>query len=130
MNPYLDTALTTDLDPAVQATHAAAVGSAFTEAQALLGGSPPSADVADAERWNLAVLVLAFRIENAAGFDAVGSVLGLRRWGVTWDVIGRAAGISRQAAHARWGAQVRAVLDRYGTGDLGGPVAEDEGDLT
>lgn len=40
-----------------------------------------------------------------------------------------AAGISRQAAHARWGRRVRAILDRYGTGDPGGPVADDVGDL-
>lgn len=127
MSYHLDSALTTDLHTAVQAAHAAAAGAAFTQAQKLLGERPPSD--ADAEQWNVAVQVLAFRIEHAAGFDALGSVLGLRRWGVTWDVIGRAAGISRQAAHARWGAQVRATLDRYGTGELGGPVADDEEDL-
>lgn len=137
MNPHLDTALSTDLDTAVRDAQAAAVNAAFAQAQKLLGDPPQSradahahADAdGDAEDWNVAVQVLAFRIEHAAGFDALGSVLGLRRWGVTWDVIGRAAGISRQAAHARWGAQVRATLDRYGTGELGGPVADDEGDL-
>lgn len=128
MNSYLDTALTTPLDPAVQATHAAAVNATHTEAQKLLGPAPSS--TTDAEQWNVAVQLLAFRIEHAAGFDATFSVLGLRRWGVTWETIGRAAGISRQAAHARWGAQVRAILDRYGTGEMGGPVASDEGDLT
>lgn len=128
MNSYLDTAMTIDLDPGVQAAHAAAVNATYTQAQKLLGPAP--ADATDAERWNLAILVLAFRIEHTAGFDAFGSVLGLRRWGVTWDVIGRAAGISRQAAHARWGAQVRATLDPYNTGELGGPVAHDEDDLT
>lgn len=131
MNPHLDTAMSTDLDTAVRGAQATAVGAAFTQAQKLLGDQPQSgADAADAEKWNVAVQVLAFRIEHAAGFDAFGSVVGLRRWGVTWDVIGRAAGMSRQAAHARWGAQVRATLDRYGTGEMGGPVADDEGDLS
>lgn len=125
----LDTALSADPESAVQATSAAAASEAFTRAQALLGGAPPPGDDDEVARWNTAVQVLAFRIEHAAGLDALGSVVGLRRWGVTWETIGAAAGISRQAAHARWGRQVRAVLDRYGTGDPGGPVADDEGDL-
>lgn len=133
MNPHVDTAMSTALDTAVRDAQAAAVGAAFAQAQKLLGDRPQSgadsgAD-SDAEKWHLAVQVLAFRIEHAAGFDAFGSVLGLRRWGVTWDLIGRAAGMSRQAAHARWGAQVGATLDRYETGEPGGPVADDEGDL-
>ena len=128
MSTHLDTALSADLDAPIRAAHAAAAGAAFTQAQAVLGTTPPPG--ADGEQWTVAVQVLAFRIEHAAGFDALGSVVGLRRWGVTWDVIGRAAGISRQAAHARWGAQVRATLDRYGTGELGGPVADDEKDLS
>lgn len=130
MNSYLDIAMATDLDAPVRATHAAAVSTAFTQAQTILGGRAPDDEPPAAEAWNVAVQVLAFRIEHAAGFDAFGSVLGLRRWGVTWEVIGRAAGMSRQAAHARWGAQVHAVLNRYGTGELGGPVADDEADLT
>ena len=81
------------------------------------------------DRWNTAVQLLAFRIEHAAGTDPLGAVAGLRRWGLTWDVIGRAAGMSRQAAHNRWGTQVRQLLDRYGTGELGGPIADDEADL-
>lgn len=130
MDTMLDSALAADLDGAVRATQAAAAGAAFTEAQAILGGRPPEGDDGEVGRWNVAVQVLAFRIEHATGLDPLGAVVGLRRWGVTWDVIGRAAGISRQAAHARWGGQVRAVLDRYGTGELGGPVADDEADLT
>lgn len=128
MDATLETSLTTHLDAPVRATQNAAATAAFTQAQSLLGGSPPAGT--DGEQWNVAVQVLAFRIEYAAGFDALGSVVGLRRWGVTWELIGRAAGISRQAAHARWGAQVRSTLDRYGTGELGGPVADDEQDLT
>lgn len=129
MESVLDGALAADLDAPVRAARAAAVGEAFTRAREILGGRAP-ADPSAADAWNSAVQVLAFRIEHAAGLDAFESVLGLRRWGVTWDVIGRAAGMSRQAAHARWGAQVHATLDRYGTGELGGPVASDEGDLT
>lgn len=121
---FLDTALSLDLDQAVQTAHAAAVNATHTEAQRLLGPAPENAD-----DWNVAVQLLAFRIEHAAGFDATASVMDLRRWGVTWETIGRAAGISRQAAHARWGAAVRAILDRYGLGEPGGPVASDEDDL-
>jgi hypothetical protein len=40
-----------------------------------------------------------------------------------------AAGITRQAAHERWGRRVTQVLDRYRTGEPGGPVADDETDL-
>jgi hypothetical protein len=53
-------------------------------------------------------------------------VLPLRRLGAARSQIGRAAGSSRQAAHERWGQQVPAVLDRYGEGQLGGPLADDE----
>lgn len=123
----LSAALAADLDDAVRAAHTAASVEAFTQAQRLL--EPRPSTEAELEEWNVAVQILAFRIEHAAGVDALGSVIGLRRWGVTWDTIGKAAGISRQAAHTRWGAQVRAVLDRYGTGELGGPVAADEADL-
>lgn len=125
---HLESALTAPVDDAVRAAHTAASSEAFTQAQRLLEPRPLSGTELD--QWNVAVQILAFRIEHAAGVDALGSVIGLRRWGVTWETIGKAAGISRQAAHTRWGAQVRAVLDRYGTGELGGPVAADEADLT
>jgi uncharacterized glyoxalase superfamily protein PhnB len=49
--------------------------------------------------------------------------------GVTWEVIAKAAGITRQAAHERWGRRVTQVLDRYGASELGGPVPDDERDL-
>ncbi|HEY5148421.1 MAG TPA: hypothetical protein VIJ23_01075 [Mycobacterium sp.] len=45
--------------------------------------------------------------------------------GATRAVIGAAAGMTRQSAHERWHAATLAVLDRYGWGELGGPVAED-----
>ena len=124
----LATALATPVDDAVRSASAAAASEAFSQAQDLLGPRPTTE--AELEQWNVAVQVLAFRIEHATGVDALGAVVGLRRWGVTWETIGRAAGMSRQAAHTRWGAPSRAVLDRYGTGELGGPVAADEADLT
>lgn len=49
--------------------------------------------------------------------------------GLTWEANREAAGMSRQAAHNRWAAQVRKTLDRYGAGKLGGPVPDDEADL-
>lgn len=127
MNSPIDTALTLPCDDAVRAAQAAAAGAAFSQAQKLLGDRP--GPQSDPEQWNVAVQLLAFRIECAAGFNALGSVIGLRRWGVTWELIARAAGTTRQAAHTRWSAQVRATLDRYGTGEMGGPVADDEHDL-
>ena len=127
MDAYLTSVMALPLDDAVRATHAAAASEAFSQAQKL--HSPRPEDGSDAERWNVALQLLAFRIEHAAGLDALGAVVGLRRWGVTWDLIGKAAGMSRQGAHAQWGAGVRATLDRYATGDLGGPVADDEEDL-
>lgn len=129
MDNALSLALDAPLDDAVRATQAAAASEAFARASALVGAGPDAASGIDPEQRNLPVSLLAFRIEHAAGLDPLGSVVGLRRWGVTWDTIGQVVGMSRQAAHTRWGARVRAVLDRYGTGDLGGPVADDESDL-
>ena len=71
--------------------------------------------------WQLACL----RIELAAGWEPIETVVSLRRFGATWAVIGAAAGMSRQSAHERWNAGTLAVLDRYGSGELGGSVADD-----
>lgn len=76
----------------------------------------------DPERaWGLACL----RIALAAGMDGLEDVIMLRRSGATWAQIGAAAGITRQSAHERWNARVMGVLDRYGLGEPGGPVADD-----
>ncbi|MDN5914292.1 MAG: hypothetical protein L0I76_04160 [Pseudonocardia sp.] len=76
----------------------------------------------DPERaWGLACL----RIALAAGMDGLEDVIMLRRSGATWAQIGAAAGITRQSAHERWNARVTEVLDRYGLGEPGGPVADD-----
>ena len=52
-DPFLDTALSLDLDQAVQTAHAAAVNATHTEAQRLLGPAPENAD-----DWNVAVQLL------------------------------------------------------------------------
>jgi len=79
-------------------------------------------DAAQQLAWQLACL----RIELAAGWEPIETVVSLRRFGATWAVIGAAAGMTRQSAHERWHAPTLAVLDRYGSGEMGGPVADDE----
>lgn len=136
MEAILRNAFTVDITDAVAAASAAAVNEASRQADLLLGGRPKPGDRdagsggADERRWwEIAAGLLHFRIVLAAGVDPLGTVVGLRRWGVTWELIARAAGVSRQAAHERWGRRVRETLDRYGTGELGGPVPDDEADL-
>ena len=84
--------------------------------------NPAPVDAAQQLAWQLACL----RIELAAGWEPIETVVSLRRFGATWAVIGAAAGMTRQSAHERWHAPTLAVLDRYGSGELGGPVADDE----
>ncbi|MDJ0113974.1 hypothetical protein QM646_46425, partial [Rhodococcus erythropolis] len=55
-------------------------------------------------------------IQLAAGIDSTASVMSLRRFGATWATIGRAAGMTRQSAHERWGRRVSDMLDPYGVG--------------
>ncbi|GIG91907.1 hypothetical protein [Plantactinospora endophytica] len=137
MDRFLETALTVDVTGAATASADAAVNEASRQADLLLGGRPlPGSPEWTAEQEGpagrqreVAAQLLHFRILLASGVDAFASVLGLRRWGVTWELIARAAGVSRQAAHERWGRRVLEVLDPYGTGELGGPVADDEADL-
>ena len=83
---------------------------------------PAHVDAAQQLAWQLACL----RIELAAGWEPIETVVSLRRFGATWAVIGAAAGMTRQSAHERWHAPTLAVLDRYGSGELGGPVADEE----
>ncbi|GAA3749216.1 hypothetical protein GCM10022225_36900 [Plantactinospora mayteni] len=133
----MQTALTVDVAPAAVASANAAVNEASRQADLLIGGRPvPGSPEWTAEQEGpagrqreVASQLLHFRIVLAAGVDPFASVVGLRRWGVTWELIARAAGVSRQAAHERWGRRVLEVLDPYGTGELGGPVADDEADL-
>ncbi|MEK6438433.1 hypothetical protein [Pseudonocardia sp. T1-2H] len=75
--------------------------------------------------WQLVQL----RMDLAAALDPFGNLIALRRGGATWELIGKAAGVSRQSAHERWPARVTEVLDRYGTGEEAGPIADGEAGL-
>jgi hypothetical protein len=129
--------LTVDVSEAASIVLNAAVNEAGRQADDLLGGRPAPGtpeweslyDTPAGARRDLAGQLVQLRIELAIGIDPIETVIGLRRWGATWEMIARAAGSSRQAVHERWGRRVVAVLDRYGTGELGGPVADDEADL-
>ncbi|MEE6257410.1 hypothetical protein [Plantactinospora sonchi] len=137
MEQLVTSALRLDVTGAAEACVSAAVNEASRQADLLIGPRPlPGTPEWSAEQAGevgrhreVAGQLLHFRIVLATGVDPLGSVVGLRRWGVTWELIARAAGVSRQAAHERWGRRVRQVLDPYGTGELGGPVADDEADL-
>ncbi|ROT32443.1 hypothetical protein [Micromonospora sp. HM5-17] len=137
MDVLLTKALDVDVAEAARACVDAAVTEASRQADLLIGpppqpGSPEwRTEEADgtARQRALASQLLQFRIVLATGVDPLPSVAGLRRWGVTWELIARAAGVTRQAAHERWGRRVREFLDPYETGEPGGPVPDDEGDL-
>jgi hypothetical protein len=136
MAELVERACAVDVDAAVDAVREAAVGEAGRQADRLLGGRPlPGTPQWEDERGeraterDLATQLLQLRIELTVGLDPFGTVLGLRRSGATWGLIARAAGVTRQAAHERWGRRVLATLDRYGTGELGGAVPDDEADL-
>jgi hypothetical protein len=49
--------------------------------------------------WDLVKL----RIYREAGTDPTGAAINARQHGATWQAIGSALGITRQAAHDRWG---------------------------
>ncbi|TCP56411.1 hypothetical protein EV191_101354 [Tamaricihabitans halophyticus] len=137
MTDYVAKALEVDIDDAVRRVREISEQEAMNQAISVVGAGPaPGGAEWEAEQgtdtpaarqtaWQLVRL----RIELATGIDPFGTVLGLRRMGTTWATIAAAAGVSRQAAHDRWGKQVLGVLDAYGTGELGGPVADDEADL-
>lgn len=137
MDELVATALRLDVTDAAQACVDTAVDEASRQAELLIGPRPlPGTPEWAAEQGSevgrqreVAGQLLHFRILLAAGVDPLPSVVGLRRWGITWELIARAAGVSRQAAHERWGRRVRQILDPYGTGEPGGPVPDDEADL-
>jgi hypothetical protein len=138
MQTIVDRALAADVAESAAAVTNAALLEVQRQADLLMGVAPvpgtpawhdeaASGFAAQRQRaWQLTCL----RIELAAGMEGFEEVLSLRRLGATWSQIGLAAGSSRQAAHERWGSRVLAVLNRYGAGDLGGPVPADETDLT
>lgn len=131
-------ALSVGVAAAVAAVRVAAVLEVGRQADALLGEPPvPGSLEWHAEqggdlpvRRDRAWQLLHLRIELAAGLDPLPTIVGMRRHGATWEEIARAAGTTRQSAHERWAHPVLAILDRYGTGELGGPVARDEPEAT
>ncbi|MCP2326136.1 hypothetical protein HDA40_004643 [Hamadaea flava] len=113
----IEKACTTDIAQAVTAASLAAVNEASRQADRILGPRPlPGTPDWEAEQGDPAIQrdiatgLLQLRIELALGLDPFGTVLGLRRWGATWELVARAAGVSRQAAHERWGKRVRETL--------------------
>lgn len=138
MNDFKQTALSVNVSQAATAVINAALTESRRQATAIMGDRPAPKpaewpDLSDDDRegtnHEIATSLLQLRIELAVGIDPLGTVLGLRRWGVTWEIIARAAGTSRQSAYGRWGERVRMVLDRYGTGEAGEAIPDDEVDL-
>lgn len=132
MTNAIEIALTADLAGAAAAVTRAGVSEAQRQAETILSrhlaataASEPEMQ-GDATDRQLAWQLTCLRIELEAGLDPFEEVVLLRRAGATWATIARAAGTTRQSAHERWGARVLTVLDRYGTGELGGPVADDD----
>jgi hypothetical protein len=141
VDSFTELALTADITMATTAAVQAGVAEAQRQASRIVGTDgltadsgrvdPARTDPANSDpahihpaqlmAWQLACL----RIEFAAGWEPIETVVSLRRFGATWAVIGAAAGMTRQSAHERWNAGTLAVLDRYGSGELGGPVADD-----
>ncbi|MFD4183966.1 hypothetical protein [Rhodococcus sp. NPDC058514] len=124
MGDLIERALAANVGDASAAVVATGVIEAGHQADLILGTGPvPGSAEWQAEEgtdrpaqrqlaWQLACL----RIQLAAGIDSVETVMSLRRFGATWAIIGRAAGVTRQSAHERWGRQVAAILDPYGAG--------------
>ncbi|WP_182346758.1 hypothetical protein [Tomitella gaofuii] len=134
----IEKAMTVDVSAAAQTILDAATDEVTRQVRKLIGEGPlPGTPEWEAEAKDgtatdrqLAHDLTSLRIELSASLDPLPTVISLRRIGATWELIARAAGVSRQAAHDRWGRKVLAILDRYGSGELGGPVANDEADLT
>lgn len=124
---WVERALSVDVGQAVAAISAETVTAAGAQASRLLGEAPAAEDTnSDPGGYETAWQLLTLRLLLASTPDVLPAVVGLRRWGTTWDLIARAAGMTRQSAHERWSGPVRSVLDRYGTGELGGPVPTDD----
>lgn len=119
MDDLLERALDVDVTEAASAAVLAAVAEAERYADAVIGVPPlPGGAEWEAEqgtdlpaRRERAWQIVQLRVELAAGMDPLGTLVGLRRTGATWELIGRAAGISRQSAHERWAGRL-AFLDQ------------------
>jgi hypothetical protein len=114
MDDLLERALHANVDGAAAAVTLAAVAEAERWADAVIGVPPlPGTPEWAAEqgtdlpaRRERAWQIVQLRVELAAGMDPLRTLVGLRRTGATWDLIGKAAGISRQSAHERWAARL------------------------
>lgn len=121
---FIEMATQADITSAVRAVITAGATEAGRCADEIIGFGPlpgtkewdgEQATTVPAERalaWHL----LSLRIQLAAGLDGIETIIVLRMQGASWAVIGQATGMTRQAAHERWGARARAILDPMGTG--------------
>ncbi|MTD16143.1 hypothetical protein GIS00_19575 [Nakamurella sp. YIM 132087] len=134
MDKLIERALTVGVGDGAGEVQAVALAEVNRQVDALLGprpvpGTPEHEAVADdGGRYERARQLLALRLTLQAGLDARWDVLALRRWGVTWELVGRAAGVSRQSAHERWSPWIREVLSRGG-GELDALAAPDRADV-
>jgi len=116
MDELLDRALSAEVTEAASAVVQAATTEAERWADRVIGAPPlPGTPEWEAEqgtdlpaRRERAWQIVQLRVELAAGIEPIGTLVGLRRTGATWELIGRAAGISRQSAHERWSAKLPA----------------------
>ncbi len=97
---------------------------AGTEEWVRLQRRPEAERRADARQWHLVKMA----IETEVGIDPVGDIVNARRAGATWEQVGEACGITRQAAHERWAHRVAAAVstDRQ-AGETWEPAPDLEG---
>ncbi|ALG84312.1 hypothetical protein [Gordonia phthalatica] len=107
-----------DVTDAARAVLNVAASEAGRFADELIGTGPlPGTDAWKAEQETdvpaqrmLAWQLVSLRVQFAAGLDCIETVIVLRSMSTSWETIGRAVGMSRQAAHERWGTRVKALL--------------------
>ncbi|MGW0043102.1 hypothetical protein [Rhodococcus sp. NPDC003348] len=133
MSSVIERALAADVTAQASAVTVAALAEVGRQADLIVGAGPlPGTPEWEAEEGTdiplerqLAWQLTSLRLQLAAGLDCADTVVVLRAGGVTWALIARAAGITRQSAHERWGGRVREILDRHGEG-MPDSVADDE----
>lgn len=121
---FNDVVTQADIAGAVRDVVNAAASEAGRRADEIVGFGPlPGTPEWEAEQATtvpreraLAWHLLSLRIQLAAGLDGIETVIVLRMQGATWAAIGRAAAMSRQSAHERWGSRVTDTLDPMSTG--------------
>ncbi|EGD56676.1 hypothetical protein [Gordonia neofelifaecis] len=114
----IDRACSVDVTESSRRVLNAAATEAGRCADELIGTGPlPGTVEWDAEQGTeipaqrmLAWQLVSLRVQFGAGLDCIETVIVLRTMAVSWEVIGRAVGMTRQAAHERWGARVKLIL--------------------